>query len=128
MNILRKSNNVGQMMKVVGEEGTSGDEFVDYLKGELFDGVYLQQNAFDKADEATSSERQGEVFEVVHKIIMQKFHFEGKDVARRYFQELRQIFINWNSAEYGSEDFKKRKQEVQNKVSEAKAEEQTARG
>jgi len=54
IDILKKSNSVDQMMKVVGEEGISLDEFVDYLKGEFFDDVYLQQNAFDKVDEATS--------------------------------------------------------------------------
>src|SRR5574343_480978 len=45
--ILRRSNEVFQMMKVIGEEGTSLKDYIDYLKGEFFDYVYLQQNAFD---------------------------------------------------------------------------------
>ena len=41
------------MMKVVGEEGTSIDDFVLYLKAEYLDAVYLQQDAFDAVDGAT---------------------------------------------------------------------------
>ncbi|MCK5083091.1 MAG: V-type ATP synthase subunit A, partial [Candidatus Omnitrophica bacterium] len=62
IDILKKSNSVNQMMKVVGEEGTSTNEFIDYLKGEFLDAVYLQQNAFDKTDEATSADRQKYIF------------------------------------------------------------------
>ena len=60
--ILQKSHDVNQMMKVVGEEGTSLPDFTDYLKGEFFDFVYLQQNAFDKVDEATDEDRQKYIF------------------------------------------------------------------
>ncbi|MFT7538576.1 MAG: V/A-type H+-transporting ATPase subunit A [Lysobacterales bacterium] len=116
LGILKKSNNVGQMMKVVGEEGTSTDEFVIYLKGEFFDAVYLQQNAFDKADEASSKERQIHVFDLVHEILSQEIHFEEKDLARRFFQELRQKFVNWNSSEFASDDFRTIEKELRDKL------------
>ncbi|MGN0715184.1 MAG: V-type ATP synthase subunit A, partial [Anaerovoracaceae bacterium] len=45
--VLRKSVEVNQMMKVVGEEGTSIEDYITYQKGELLDAVYLQQNSFD---------------------------------------------------------------------------------
>ena len=38
------------------------DDFVVYLKAEFLDAVYLQQNAFDAVDGATSAERQRHVF------------------------------------------------------------------
>ena len=57
------------MMKVVGEEGVSTQEFVDYLKGDFFDAVYLQQNAFDKTDEATAADRQKHVYRLITEII-----------------------------------------------------------
>ena len=41
------------MMKVVGEEGTSLEDFVVYLKSEFLDAVYLQQDAYDDVDGAT---------------------------------------------------------------------------
>jgi V/A-type H+/Na+-transporting ATPase subunit A len=103
--MLRQSGNVGQMMKVVGEEGTSIEEFVDYLKGDFFDAVYLQQNAFDHHDEATSAERQKHVFGLVDEILRHEFDFDDKDKARRFFQELRQKFITWNSSEFQSQEF-----------------------
>jgi len=118
--MLRKSNSVNQMMKVVGEEGTSIDEFIDYLKGEFFDAVYLQQNAFDKTDEATSAERQKYVFDLINEVIAQEFAFEDKDRARRYFQELQQMFINWNSAAYGSDGFKKTESKLREKLDQVK--------
>ena len=50
--ILHKSVEVNQMMKVLGEEGTSSEDFIIYQKGELLDSVYLQQNSFDPIDAA----------------------------------------------------------------------------
>lgn len=114
--MLRKSNNVGQMMKVVGEEGMSMSEFIDFLKGDFFDAVYLQQNAFDEQDEATSSDRQIYVFNLVYEILGMEMMFEEKDKARRFFQELRQKFINWNSSEFESDDFKRIEQELRDKL------------
>lgn len=114
--ILKKSNNVNQMMKVVGEEGTSTSEFIDYLKGEFFDAVYLQQNAFDKNDEATPKDRQIHVFNLIYEIIEQEFQFDNKDLARRFFQELRQIFINWNSIAFQSEEFKMIEKQIREKI------------
>jgi V/A-type H+-transporting ATPase subunit A len=115
--ILHKSHSVNQMMKVVGEEGISAHEFVDYLKGEFFDAVYLQQNAFDKTDEATTADRQKYVYALVEEIIEQPFDFKNKDEARRFFQELRQVFITWNSAPFESAEFKTCEKQLRNKIS-----------
>ncbi|HOY09892.1 MAG TPA: V-type ATP synthase subunit A [Candidatus Omnitrophota bacterium] len=104
--ILRKANNVSQMMKVIGEEGTTIEEFVDYLKGEFFDAVYLQQNAFDPQDEATSADRQAYVFDIMEAILDQRFEFPDKTEARRFFQDLRQKFLNWNSTAFQGDEFK----------------------
>lgn len=113
---LRKSHSVGQMMKVVGEEGTSTEEFIDYLKGEFFDAVYLQQNAFDKMDEATPAQRQIYVFDFIDQILEHEFVFDTKDEARRFFQQLRQNFINWNSTEFKSDEFQKIEKELRAKL------------
>ena len=53
---------------VVGEEGTSMRDFVIYLKSELYDICYLQQNAFDKEDAYCSLERQIELFSLLQEI------------------------------------------------------------
>lgn len=118
--ILKKSDNVERMMKVVGEEGTSTGEFIDFLKGEFFDTVYLQQNAFDKVDEATNADRQKAVFSLVEAIIDQQMQFEDKDAARRFFQELRQAFVTFNTVEFDSSDYKERDAAIHKKLEEVK--------
>ena len=103
--ILHKSYEVAQMMKVIGEEGTSLSDYVDYLKGEFFDFVYLQQNAFDPVDEATAKERQIYVFSFIYGILETKFNFVNKEEALHFFQKMRQLFRGWNSAPWQSEEF-----------------------
>ncbi len=114
--ILKKSNDVNQMMKVVGEEGTHISDFLDYLKGEFFDGAYLQQNAFDHVDEATSSERQSYVYSLIERIIDKAFVFSSKEEARRFFQELNQMFINLNGQAFKSEGFAKIEREIVSRI------------
>ncbi|MBR3708233.1 MAG: V-type ATP synthase subunit A, partial [Lentisphaeria bacterium] len=94
--ILRRGQEVNQMMKVVGEEGTNTDDFVIYLKSEFLDFVYLQQNTFDAVDAASNEERQQYCFSKVCEVLNTKFTFESKDTARRFFQELQLIFTDWN--------------------------------
>lgn len=116
--LLAKSAEIDQMMKVVGEEGTSLADFIDYLKGEFIDEVYLQQNAFDQVDDATTSERQIYVFNVLHQILTASMRFKNKNQARSFFQEIRQIFRNWNSAPWESDSFQKQEKELKEKVAE----------
>ncbi len=120
--ILHKSKETSQMMKVVGEEGISTEEFVDYLKGEFLDAVYLQQNAFDKQDEATHAERQRYVFKCLDEIIQLPFQFDNKDAARRFFLDLRQKFITWNSTAFSSQEFSAQEKEIRQKLTGASVE------
>jgi V/A-type H+-transporting ATPase subunit A len=115
---LRNGNEINQMMKVVGEEGTHINDFIAYLKSEFLDYVYLQQNTFDKVDAASSEERQQYVFDKVIDILNTGFDFSDKDKARRYFLELRQIFIDWNYAVMDSEQFKKLEVTIDTKIKE----------
>jgi V/A-type H+-transporting ATPase subunit A len=103
--VLFKGNEVYQMMKVVGEEGTSMEDFCVYLKAEFLDSVYLQQNAFDKVDAATNLTRQEHMMGKVDEILKQDFYFDHKEEARRFFYELRHLFIDWNYKEIDSEEF-----------------------
>jgi len=116
--MLRRGNEVNQMMKVIGEEGTHIDDFEIYLKSEMLDYVYLQQNTFDKVDGACDRDRQRFVFDKVDKVLKTKLKFNDKDQARRFFLELRQIFIDWNYMEMGSEGFNKTSEAIDAKVKE----------
>ncbi|MDD5116805.1 MAG: V-type ATP synthase subunit A [Candidatus Omnitrophica bacterium] len=121
---LRKSYEVSQMMKVIGEEGTSLADYISYLKGEFFDFVYLQQNAFDPVDEATSKERQIYVFDFIHDILLSDFKLEDKEQALRFFQKLRQLVRTWNSSAWMSPEFKQIEEEISILLEEKKAREE----
>ncbi len=113
--ILSKGNEIQQMMKVVGEEGTSTEDFVIYLKSEFLDAVYLQQNGFDPVDASTTAERQEYVFSRIVKNILQKeFSFSDKEDARHFFYNLRQFFIDWNYKKWNTKEFS----EQENKINE----------
>ncbi len=119
--ILRKSHEVKQMMTVVGEEGTSLKDYIDYLKGELLDFVYLQQNAFDRVDEATTAERQKYVFDFIYRILEAEFNFADKEKALQFFQRLRQEFRTWNSEEWSGQEFKNAEKRISALIEEKRA-------
>ena len=119
--ILRKGNEVGQMMKVVGEEGTSLADFTTYLKAEFLDAVYLQQNAFSESDASTPVERQKIMFAMVEKVLRASFSFEEKDALRAFFMSLQQAFIDWNDKPMGSAEFDSQKKVLDDKIDSAAA-------
>lgn len=103
--ILFRSTEVNQMMKVVGEEGTSSEDYIIYQKGEFLDAVYLQQNSFDPIDAAVSPERQIKTFDVLYDILMTDFDIEEKKDIRSFFNQLRQEYLDWNNTVWGSSEF-----------------------
>ncbi|MBL7133680.1 MAG: V-type ATP synthase subunit A [Phycisphaerae bacterium] len=105
--LLHRGNEVAQMMTVVGEEGTSIDDFSDMLKAEFFDNCYLQQNAYDEVDTATPAERQQFVFDKMLDVLKLKLHFDDKDQARRTFVQLSDLCRNWNYAATDSDEYRR---------------------
>lgn len=103
--ILRRGNEVHQMMKVVGEEGTPLEDFVTYLKAEYLDASYLQQDAYHEVDAATPRERQVEVYGWIADLLGRALRFAGQDEARRFFQRLTQATNDWNRAPLGSAEY-----------------------
>ena len=117
--LLRKGNEVGQMMKVVGEEGTSLADFTDYLKSEFLDTVYLQQNAFSEVDASTPEERQKVMFDVVEKALFTEYKFTTNDEARAFFMSLQQVFIDWNNIKSDAPEFETAREGLLAKIAEA---------
>ncbi len=103
---LKRGTEIGQMMKVVGEEGTAMEDFLYYLKSEYLDAAYLQQDAFDEMDSSTSGDRQKYVFAVTAQILRAPMDFKEKDAARHFFHQLAQIHKDWNRVEMHDEQFK----------------------
>ena len=111
-NILLHGNDIGSMMKVVGEEGTSLADFIVYLKEEMLDAVYLQQNSFDLTDANCGAKRQRYVIDKLIRVLGSEYALQDKDEARGFFNRMRQKFIDWNYTEFMSEAFKTREEEI----------------
>ncbi|NCC52865.1 MAG: V-type ATP synthase subunit A, partial [Spartobacteria bacterium] len=116
--ILSQGNEVNQMMKVVGEEGTSIDDFIIYLKSEYLDAVYLQQDAYHEVDGATSAERQKYIYTRIARILKSKMNFTEKEAARRFFQQLTQITKDWNRVDMDEDEFKKLEEQIEQMLAE----------
>ncbi|MFC2386258.1 V-type ATP synthase subunit A [Treponema socranskii] len=103
--LFRSGQEVNQMMKVVGEEGTTTEDYIEYLKSDFLDSVYFQQNSFDEVDNSVSVERQTYTLEKVLRILGSDFDLNSKDDARSYFNSLRQLFIDWNYSTWKDDSF-----------------------
>lgn len=111
-NVLHHGFEISSMMKVVGEEGTTLTDYVTYLKSEMLDAVYLQQNSFDLVDANCGKERQRYIVDKLVRILGSSYSVENKDEARSFFNNLRQKFIDWNYAEFKNEEFNKLEAEI----------------
>ncbi len=116
---LRLGNDVAQMMKVVGEEGTTIQDFLKYLKSELIDSVYLQQDSFHEVDATCSAERQQYIFAVIEAIIDTKMTFKERDEARTFFHKLTQLMRDWNYKPWDSAEFKDIEKKIHKAISQA---------
>ena len=110
--ILHRGNEINQMMKVVGEEGTSAEDYIIYQKGELLDSVYLQQNSFDPIDAACSPDRQREEFGILYDALMASYDLDDKNEIRGFFNQLRQEFLDWHGTEFESPEFYEQEKKI----------------
>ena len=111
-NILHVGSEIDSMMKVIGEEGTTLEDYITYLKSEMLDSVYLQQNSFDLIDANCGTNRQRYVTDKLITVLGSNYALTNKDDARAFFNRMRQRFINWNYTDFGSDSFKKAEDEI----------------
>lgn len=110
--LIRRGDEISQMMKVVGEEGTSLDEYIVYLKSDLVDSVYLQQNSLDPVDSSVPKDRQARLFELILRVVDSEFHLSNREAARTLFVNIRQRFLDYNGEKWKSEECLRREEEV----------------
>lgn len=118
--ILRKGDEIGKRMEVVGEEGTAISEMLIYLKSELYDFCYLQQNAFDKEDAYCPLDRQIPIFKLINRVFEMDFEFQTHNEARKFFLKLQNDLKNLNFMAFESEEYKKQFKLVETMLDEAK--------
>lgn len=104
---LIEGNEIGKRMEVVGEEGIALGDMIIYLKAELYDFSYLQQNAFDKEDAYCPLKRQIPLFQLINRIFDTLFSFHSHDEAREFFLSLQNQIKNMNFMPFQSEQYRK---------------------
>lgn len=114
--ILREGDEIGKRMEVVGEEGISILDLVTYLKSELYEFSYLQQNAFDKEDTYCQLKRQVKLIELMHEIFQTNFSFSSHDEARIFFINLQNEIKNMNFMAFESEKYHETYQRAMHKI------------
>ncbi len=117
-NILHHGDEIGSMMKVVGEEGTGLGDYITYLKEEMLDAVYFQQNSFDLTEANCGVERQRYVINKLIVVLGSDYALEDKETARGFFNRMRQKFIDWNYTVFGSAEFKAAEAEIDKQYAE----------
>ncbi len=110
--ILNHGYEIGTMMKVVGEEGTSLPDFIVYLKEEMLDAVYFQQNSFDLTEANCGKDRQRYVIDKLIYVLGSEYTLNDKDDARAFFNKMRQKFTDWNYTEFMSDAFNAAQAEI----------------
>ncbi|MFC1745743.1 V-type ATP synthase subunit A [Candidatus Riflebacteria bacterium] len=116
--IIKESDEIAKKMAVVGEEGTTVNDMITYLKGELYDAAFLQQNAYDKVDTSTPPERQNLQLKLIDAVLRKKFTFKEHDEARTFFNRLTNEFIQWNYTDMKDPEFLERKQGILDEIGE----------
>jgi V/A-type H+-transporting ATPase subunit A len=112
--LLRRGNDVAQMMQVTGEEGVSLEDHLVHQKSLFLDMVYLQQDAFDEVDASAALPRQKRTFDLVFDLINRPYQFADKSAIRDYFVRLTGLFKNLNYSKEETPQYK----ELFNKIQE----------
>lgn len=119
-NFLKSGDEIGKRMEVVGEEGTAISDMLVYLKSELYDFCYLQQNAFDKEDAYCPLNRQIPLFKLINRIFDKDFSFHTHDEARKFFLKLQNNLKNLNYLSFDSPEHKEALAGIEKMLEESK--------
>ena len=113
---LRDGDEIGKRMEVVGEEGVSMDDMLIFLKSELYEFCYLQQNAFDKEDAYCPLDRQIPLFILIDKIFNTPFSFSSHDEARSFFLDFQNELKNMNFMPFESDRYRQAFDRIEKKI------------
>jgi V/A-type H+-transporting ATPase subunit A len=111
--LLRRGNDVAQMMQVTGEEGVSLEDHLVHQKSLFLDMVYLQQDAFDKVDASAALPRQKRTFDLVLDLVNRPYQFSDKSAIRDYFVRLTGLFKNLNYSQEETPEYRELLKKIQ---------------
>ncbi|MES2345332.1 MAG: V-type ATP synthase subunit A, partial [Chlamydiota bacterium] len=91
-------------------------DMILFLKSELYEFCYLQQNAFDKEDAYCPLNRQIPLFKLIDKVFSAEYAFDNHDEARGFFLELQGMIRNMNSLQFHSDRYKHLFAQIEEKI------------
>lgn len=110
--LLQRGKETYDQINILGDDGVPIDYHVVYWKSEVIDFVILQQDAFDKIDQASPIERQQYMLDKVLNVTNSNFEFDTFNEVTSYFKKLINLFKQMNYSEFRSEKFKKFENEL----------------
>uniref|UniRef100_UPI000D3D6A81 V-type ATP synthase subunit A n=1 Tax=Candidatus Similichlamydia epinepheli TaxID=1903953 RepID=UPI000D3D6A81 len=103
--LLQESEAISRRVDVLGEDGISLSEFISYLKSELYDVAYLQQNSFDDEDMYCPLSKQKLLFSFMNEVLDSDFSWiESHADARTFFLSLQAEMRMLNFLKEGSKE------------------------
>ncbi|NGX48736.1 MAG: hypothetical protein K940chlam5_00326, partial [Candidatus Anoxychlamydiales bacterium] len=104
--IFSQGNEILKRMEVVGEEGISIEDMILFLKSQIYDMCFLQQNSFDAVDAYCPINRTAKMFDLLQTIFDKEFKFDTLDDARSFFLDVQNDLKNLNYLIYESSEYK----------------------
>ncbi|NGX32981.1 MAG: V-type sodium ATPase catalytic subunit A [Candidatus Anoxychlamydiales bacterium] len=104
--IFSQGNEILKRMEVVGEEGISIEDMILFLKSQIYDMCFLQQNSFDAVDAYCPINRTAKMFDLLQTIFDKEFKFDTLDDARSFFLDVQNDLKNLNYLTYESSEYK----------------------
>ncbi len=125
LELLKRGDDIYQMIQVAGEEGISMADYVTYLEALFVDMVYLQQDAFDDVDVAVPIARQQENFKRIVRLVTARYQFNSQNEAREFFTHLTGLYKNLNYAKSDSAEYQQRVKKIEDLAVGAQTPDQT---
>jgi V/A-type H+/Na+-transporting ATPase subunit A len=111
-NLLVRGKEAADQINILGDDGVSLENHINFWRSELIDFVLLQQDAFDDVDQLCPLERQRALSRMVLDICTQDIEFESYSEVRPYFSRIINTMRQMNYAVWQSEDYIKYQEEL----------------
>ncbi|MFH1062100.1 MAG: V-type ATP synthase subunit A [Candidatus Omnitrophota bacterium] len=118
--ILLRGKEAYDQINILGDDSVPIEYHQRFWKSELVDFGFLQQDAFDPVDKATSLERQRYMLDIIYNICDAEFKFDGFTEVSAYFKKIINIIRQINFSEFQKEEFKNFEDELQSTLMERK--------
>jgi V/A-type H+-transporting ATPase subunit A len=118
--ILIRGREVAEQINILGDDGVPIEYHDRFWKAEVIDFIILQQDAFDKVDQASSLERQHYMLEKVLDIYHTDFEFSSFEEVSDYFKRIINQMKQMNYSEFKSDEFKENEEGLRKIIEERK--------